>query len=122
MIGTVISHYKILREIGRGGMGVVYLAEHTESKKRFAIKILPPELKKKPGFKEQFLREADILSDLNHPNIVRVYDFGVENNVYYIRLELVLDKTGQPKTLSNLMQQGNGVIPQKLFQFVYEFD
>ena len=79
MLGQTISNYKILRQIGSGGMGMVYLAQHTTLERYAAVKVLNPEYSGNKFFKERFLHEATTLAKLNHPNIVVLYDF-IEND------------------------------------------
>jgi tRNA A-37 threonylcarbamoyl transferase component Bud32 len=74
-----ISRYEILREIGRGGMATVYLANDPNFGREVAIKILPHELMHDPSFRARFQREARTIATLEHPAIVPVYDFGEEN-------------------------------------------
>ena len=74
MIGKTISHYKILEELGRGGMGEVYLAEDLKLERKVAIKFLPQHLTKDKENVERFEREAKAAASLNHPNIVTIHE------------------------------------------------
>lgn len=83
------KRYVKVKEIGRGGMGIVYTAKDTTLDRIVALKILPSTLKKNPQAVKTFLREAKSAAALNHPNIVTVYDAGVEDEDYYIAMELI---------------------------------
>ncbi len=89
MIGETIGHLKIISEIGRGGMGVVYLAEHLSLNKKFAIKILSSNLTNDSQFRKRFYEEARNQAQLDHPNIVQATDFFEFNDQFVFVMEYV---------------------------------
>ncbi|MCA9777356.1 MAG: serine/threonine protein kinase, partial [Candidatus Eremiobacteraeota bacterium] len=89
MINATIGRYHIIEELGRGGMGVVYHGHDPLLDRPAAIKILSQQLVGNPEAKERFLREAQGAARLNHPNIVTVHDFGMEEGLCYLVMELI---------------------------------
>ena len=89
MIGTEISHYKIVKKLGQGGMGHVFLAEDINLGRNVAIKLLAPELVRDDIIKERFKREAQAVAALNHKNIITIYEFGTFDTNPYIVMEYV---------------------------------
>ena len=88
-IGTVIAGYRIEERVGRGGMGVVYRAEHLNLRRRAAVKIIAPDLAESDGFRDRFSREARIAAALQHPNIVTVYDAGEVDGLLYLAMQYI---------------------------------
>jgi serine/threonine protein kinase len=88
-LGTVVAGYRIDTRLGRGGMGVVYLAEHQTLRRRAALKIIAPDLAESGDFRERFLREARIAAGLVHPNVVTVYDAGDVDGLLYLAMQYV---------------------------------
>jgi serine/threonine-protein kinase len=97
---TTLSSYRGLKLIARGGMAEVYRATSPTNGKTVAIKVLPATLASDDQFRRRFMREAEVISGLDHPNIVRVIDFGHEEGAYYIVMEYL-----SGPDLSNLLKQ-----------------
>lgn len=109
MINTVINNYRILSIIGRGGMGTVYLAEHTSLKRKAAIKALNPELTATPEIKNRFFNEAVTLSKLSHNNIVTLYDFTEQDGNLYLIMEYVSGKSLDEMIRENSLSINRGL-------------
>ena len=93
LVGRTISHYRILEEIGAGGMGVVYRAHDERLDRDVALKVLPAGTLTDDAARRQFRREALTLAKLNHPNIATIFDFDCQDNLDFLAMELL---TGQP--------------------------
>ena len=101
------KRYEILEKIGNGGMATVYKAQDTVLKRYVAVKVLREEFTTDEEFIRRFNTEAQSAASLTHQNIVSIYDVGMENNIYYIVMELI-----QGKTLKQIIDE-DGVLPWK---------
>jgi serine/threonine-protein kinase len=94
VIGTILhDRWRILSELGRGGMGEVYLAEDVVSGRKEALKIMKAHLASDPHFVSRFRREARAINRLRHPNIVAVYDFGqLPDQRFFLSMEYAQER------------------------------
>ncbi|HVH17947.1 MAG TPA: protein kinase, partial [Myxococcota bacterium] len=100
------TRYKVISELGRGGMGIVYKAHDTVLDRAVALKVLPEQLRENAQALQNFLREAKSAAKLNHPNIVTVFDAGEQDGRYYIAMEYV-DGT----TLKDVIKKKGPIAP-----------
>ena len=110
---SVSGRYIIRGTLGRGGMGIVYKAEDTVLDRVVAFKVLPESLKENPQALKNFLREAKSAAQLNHPNIVTVYDAGEQDGVYYIAMEYV-----DGNTLKDIIKRRGKIAPRGIVHVV----
>ncbi len=108
-VSQSLSHYKILKLLGAGGMGEVFLAEDTKLERKVALKILPAAFAQDAERMRRFVQEAKAVSALNHPNILTIYETGETDNINYIASEYVEGETlserlrGEPLNLKSAL-------------------
>ncbi|UCC89399.1 MAG: protein kinase [Anaerolineales bacterium] len=113
LIGQTLGQYRIVEQIGKGGMATVFKAYQPGLDRYVAVKILPAYYVHEEGFSERFVREAKAIARLDHPNILPVYDFGQADGLSYIVMKYIAagtlkDRLGQPLALEealNILKQ-----------------
>jgi len=107
MIGEIIGNVRITSEIGQGSMGMLYMAEHINVGKPFAVRHLAPELAQNQMYRERFIKEAGALARLKHDNIVRIYEVIEKEGNIFLVMEYV-----DGDALYNILKN-RGVLPEK---------
>jgi len=103
---VAIEGYQIVKELGRGGMGAVYLAKHERTGTEVALKVMLPQVAATKSAAEKFLREIDNTKILRHPNVVRLHDSGCSRGTFFFTLEFC-----DGGSVDNLMQSHGGLLP-----------
>jgi len=106
MVGRTLGHYRILEQIGAGGMGVVYRARDEQLDRDVALKVLPPGALANESARRQFRRGALALAKLNHPNVAIVYEFDSQEGLDFLVMELISGLTLDAKL-------AGGYLPEK---------
>lgn len=109
MIGVTLNSYKIVKKISEGGMGEIYLAEHKFLERKAAVKILHKTYSGNKDIRQRFIQEAQTLSRLDHPYIVKIFDFDQYQDVFYIIMEFV-----SGYTLEEYTRVKNGLMPEHI--------
>jgi serine/threonine protein kinase len=112
-IGKTLAGYRIESVVGRGGMGVVYLAEHLRLKRKVALKVLAPELAADERFRDRFIRESEIAASLDHPNVVTIHDAGEADGLLYLAMRYV-----QGRDLKTLIEQEGSLAPDRAIALI----
>ena len=99
---TLLGQYRIVRGLGRGGMGEVYEAEHRVLRRRYALKLLPASFADSTQAVKRFEREAQVMANLDHPNIIKVDEFGETDGRYWVRMELATGVEREGRRLTSL--------------------
>jgi serine/threonine protein kinase len=87
--GSLIAHYRVVSQLGQGGMGAVYLADDTRLGRRVALKVLPPDVASDPERLQRFVQEAKLASALTHPNVAYIHEIGQVGDLWFLAMEYV---------------------------------
>jgi hypothetical protein len=91
-IGSVVGGHRIMRLIGRGGMGLVFEAVDESLDRTVAVKLVAPELAKEPGFRERFISESKVAASIDHPNVLPIFTAGEQDGVLFLAMRLVMGR------------------------------
>ena len=111
--GTEVAGYRIERTLGRGGMSVVYLAEHDWLQRKVALKVLAPQLAEDDRFRERFVRESRLAASLDHPNVIPIYEAGASAGDLFIAMRYV-----EGTDLRTLLHESGALEPGKTMAIV----
>src|SRR5256714_1262892 len=92
-IKTTIAHYRLISKLGAGGMGEVYLAQDTRLGRKIALKLLPAKFTQDADRVRRFEQEARAASNLNHPNIITIYEIGQVDDLHFMATEFIDGQT-----------------------------
>ncbi len=115
LVGKQLGAYLIQAKIGEGGMAQVYKGYHTRLRREVAIKVILPQVADQTGFRERFEREAQLIANLSHPNIVTVYDFGEIDNISYLVMQYV-----GGGTLRDLLQREGSIEARRAVRYAVQ--
>lgn len=99
----ILGDYRIIKTIGQGTLGIVYLAEHQFMKRQYALKVLPEELTSDRGFIQRFEEEVGVLASLDHPHIVKIYNISFAQGQYFLVTDCVVDDLGETTNLAKYL-------------------
>ncbi|MGA9161129.1 MAG: protein kinase, partial [Actinomycetota bacterium] len=111
--GTEVAGYRIVGTLGRGGMSVVYLAEHDWLQRKVALKVLAPQLAEDERFRERFVRESRLAASLDHPNVIPIYEAGASGGDLFIAMRYV-----EGTDLRTLLHEGGALEPARALAIV----
>jgi DNA-binding SARP family transcriptional activator/tRNA A-37 threonylcarbamoyl transferase component Bud32 len=111
--GTEVAGYRIVSTLGRGGMSVVYLAEHDWLQRKVALKVLAPQLAEDERFRERFVRESRLAASLDHPNVIPIYEAGASGGDLFIAMRYV-----EGTDLRTLIHEGGALEPGRAVAIV----
>jgi formylglycine-generating enzyme required for sulfatase activity len=117
----LLGDYKIIKPIGQGTLGTVYLAEHRFMKRQYVVKVLPEELATDRGFIHRFEEEVGILSSLDHPNIVKIHNVSFAQGQHFLVIDCIVDELGETTNLAQyLIALGRRLEEEEIFHLLQQ--
>ncbi len=117
LVGSVVHEkFHVIKKLGEGGMGAVYLAEHVKMGRKVALKVMNPGMHQDPDAIARFNREAKNASQLNHPNVCAIYDFGeTSEGMIYLAMEFI-----EGSSLTDLIEKSGGLTPARAASIIHQ--
>ncbi len=119
MEAKYLGDYYVIKMLGQGTLGTVYLAEHRFMKKQYILKALPEELAPDRAFVQRFEEAVAVLAELDHPNIVKVHNVSYADGVYFLVMDCIADAVGETTSLAQLVSQEN-LSEQDIHSILYQ--
>lgn len=117
--GRLLGDWKLLKQLGQGSMGTVFVAEHRFTKRQYALKVLPEELAQDRGFMQRFEEEIGVLSLLDHPHIVKTYNVSFSQGIYFLVTDCIVDELSESTNLQQyLHSMGNKLTQEQILDIV----
>ncbi len=116
MVGQMLGHYRILRPLGHGGTAIVFLAQDIHLQRNVAIKVFLPREDDTQDFLRRFAREARVLAQLDHPNILPVYEYGEEGTLAFLVMPHMAGGS-----LRDWLRVRGAISPRKLYSYSVRF-
>lgn len=116
----VLGDYKIIKQIGQGTLGTVFLGEHRFIKKQYLLKLLPEELASERTFIQRFEEEIGLIATLDHPNIVKIHNISFANGLYFIVSDCIVNEMGETMNLAQYMQGSAPLPEEEVFKILYQ--
>lgn len=108
-----LGDYRLIKQLGQGTLGCLFLAEHRFMKRQYALKILPEELASDRGFIQRFEEEVGVLSSLDHPGIVKIHNVSFVQGQYFLVMDCVVDDIGEPTNLAKYLVESNHALQEE---------
>ncbi len=110
---SVLGDYNLLKKLGEGSFGTVYLAEHRFIKKRVAVKVLHDDLLTIPNFIERFEEDVGVLATLDHPSIIKMHNISKADNRYFLVMDVICDELGEVMNLEHFLHSRSKVLAER---------
>jgi formylglycine-generating enzyme required for sulfatase activity len=117
----ILGDYTIIKQIGQGSLGTVYLAEHRFMKRQFVLKVFPEELATDRSFIQRFEEEVALLASLEHPHIVKIHNISFGQGQYFLVTDCIVDELGETTNLAqHMISRGKRLEEEELFQILHQ--